>query len=106
MSEKKKVKIMIRVTPPGFSYRKIVDGKVKEFHDILKVGDVIEVDPAWNGGKWYEGALAGGMAAPCDKSERVTAFPQNGAFSNGPSRNEKPNPVPAKADRDDKHGDG
>jgi len=110
VSQYKKVRALLPIAPPGFIYRKLEDGKIKEIHDIIRVGEVFEVQPEWDKlhplGDWHGTAVKNGIVAECSQSERVDVWPQNGAFSDGPSRTKKQNPISAKADRDNKHGDG
>lgn len=103
---KRKVRILKAITPPGFFYKTLVGNEVVIKHDIVHPGDVIEVDPNWGSEiglkewEWYDRAIAGNkpIAKPVSASERVTAYPLNGAWSDGKSRTQKQNPLPAKAD--------
>lgn len=111
----KKVKILKRISPPGFTYVELAGNKPVVKHEILRVGDVIEISEDWGAdagleaGEYYARITSGGkdaIAAPVSDNERVTAYPLNGEFSDGPSRSKKQNSSPAKADKDDKHPNG
>ena len=111
----KKVKILKRICPPGFTYVELVGNKPVVKHEILRVGDVIEIGEDWGAdagletGEYYARITRGGkdaIAAPVSDNERVTAYPLNGAFSDGPSRSKKSSASPSKADKDDSRTDG
>ena len=104
--DKRKVKILMAVTPPGFCTAVIENdknGKPQKVvkHNICQPGDVIEI-PAELAEKYFKSSIAG----PADKSERVTKVPNNGAFANVESGPKESNPVPAKANGNDVQHDG
>lgn len=97
----RKVKILMAVTPPGFSTAIIVNDangipQKEEQFNICHPGDVIEISK-----ELADNYIANGIAGPASASERVTKKPNYGAFENAESGPEKQNPVPAKADGSD-----
>lgn len=95
--ETRKLKILVPVTPPGFSTAVLcndVNGNPVKMErlDICKVGDVIELPK-----DLAERYIQGGIAAPASAAERVTKKPNYGAFENAESGPEKQNPVSTEA---------
>jgi cytochrome c5 len=111
----KKLLVLKGVTPPGFTYKQVVkkDGKlvVEEKCNICHAGHVIVFDAeecAKRMGQqhldWVERAIAAGIVAPAAENERLTdgKVATYGDYLDAKSGPEKPDVVPAKADKVDK----
>ena len=112
----KKLLVIKGVTPPGFTYKQVVNkgGKlvVEEKCNICHAGNVIVFDAEEavkrtgdsRCADWVERAIAAGIVAPAAENERLTVgkVATYGDYRNAKSGLEKPDAVPSKADKVDK----
>lgn len=110
----RKVKVLKAITPPGFFYTVTVDDprtgrpvNVQEMN-ICKPGHIIEIDEDDMCARYkvepgyIDRCIKAGIFAPASAHDRVTDGKRatHGEYKDAASGEEKQNPVPAKADKD------